>query len=490
MIRSKSIKVWHIALFVIAVCSFFVFLWSPFQGDDLSYKSVFQGAAPIYDSWLKYPRWVARHWVYSNGRMSNYLIPLLLVLPKIAVAFIFTIVISLMYLLSILSLNTRNDWSFILMVILFFLLPWWDSMFIFDCQTNYVWASVGVLAIYLILVGKISLNIFLATLICFIGGMMHEAASASLAAGIIAFMLINRHKPDRYQAQCMVAFFCGAILTVFSPGIIFRAAERLIYDDPLPILLFKSDLVAILLWLGIILIALIPRLRILLKSIFQTPLCILAVGSLIGIIISGFSGIIGRSGWFAELFAMIVLVSLIGTRIKCPRILSYIVLIAITVVSVSCVVYQHRIWKDFEELEKVYSTSDTPIVYLDGVRDTDIPVVLTFNRLRGLPDPDDTYLLYCMAQYYRHDDLCPVILPTEVKKYLTTGFQGEYVQLNNGDRLLKTLPPDSREVSSLRDGLPLMTVVLDGTEWVIKPIDQYYHLSPRIIDPGDRDEVY
>ena len=132
-----------------------------------------------------------------------------------------------------------------------------------------------------------------------------------------------------------------------------------------------------------------------------------------------------------------------------------------------------------EQFEKEYTESSDGIVFLDAIRDTDIPTVLTLNRMRGLPDPDDSYLRWCYALYYRKDMKFPVIIPKEAK-----GMTNDTI-LSNGDIVLTKFPKNVR----LTNDEPQVTLTqINGMDYVIQPFDDMFHLSPRIIDPGDRDQ--
>ena len=80
----------------VAIISFFIFIDTPYTGDDLGYKAIFQGASPRYDSWWSYPRWVVSHWLNTNGRIPNDIMPLLFSLPKGLVALACAAVLMLM----------------------------------------------------------------------------------------------------------------------------------------------------------------------------------------------------------------------------------------------------------------------------------------------------------------------------------------------------------------------------------------------------------
>lgn len=473
---------WVYGILLITVCSFFIYLFSPYLGDDLVYKSVFNGASPNYDSWLKYPRWVARHWFNSNGRLPNFIMPLLFTLPKFIVAALCSMALWLMYRLSVSA--ARGSSAMLLVGCIFFLLPWWDSFFLFACQTNYVWASAGILAVYLLLFGQHRCPLWLGTIICFIGGTMHEAASASFISGLIVYAIVGNRGFERYQKIILIAFCLGAAFTIFSPGIISRAARNSIPDDPWYLILLKSDFIALGLWVAILVCGLIPKLRGPIVSVLRSPLCVLAVGALAGSFISAASGIVGRSGWFAELFALIVIARIV--KIEC-RWFSWTLLAIITLVMAGCIVWQFKVWQDFKKFETDFSQSCDGVVYMDVIRDNEIPVWLTLNRLRGIPDPDDAYLLYSLSKYYRTDGSVPKIIPTCARRYEHVP-PDSIVKICNRDivTIEELLPNEVKIINKIDDNTYVYGVEIDGELYVIQSFGRSLHLSPLILDPGDR----
>lgn len=219
------------------------------------------------------------------------------------------------------------------------------------------------------------------------------------------------------------------------------------------------------------------------KKYSSSIICIFAVASLVSMAMSGVSGIVGRSGWFAEIYALIVITYFAKEYLKIPKIVY--TLPALTVlVHVSMVVYgQRSAGIEYAEFDRKYLNSKSGIVFIDYTRDDERSAFL-LNKVRGVPDPDDTYLLKTYAEHYSETSPKPIVLPVDAKKYLQSGLN-ETVVLKSGD-ILSTVCP---KLSEIRDD-GLMLCEKDGVQMVVQEFryngKQYYHISKRILDPGDR----
>ena len=83
------------------------------------------------------------------------------------------------------------------------------------------------------------------------------------------------------------------------------------------------------------------------------------------------------------------------------------------------------------------------------------------NRLRGVPDSDDLYLLETLSGYYRNDSIAPVVIGPET-------------------RFRTVLPTEAVET---RFGWHTVYITADS---VYTPCKSGFVASRRIIDPGDR----
>lgn len=461
---------------IIVVVAFAGYLYSPYAGDDLVYAGI------RADSVFDYPRVAAGHWLSTNGRLGDKLLIPFLAAPRPLLALVCALALGLMYVYAVLCARVRGFAAVALVAALALVLPWWDSMYQFCCQFNYVWPSAFVLIAFS-LVNKSAtlgrLQVVLSAVFCFFAGMMHEAAGVPLCFGWLVMIAAKKCRPHRRQWLLLGAFAVGTFCSIVSPGLWARFGAMSDPDDAALPLLFKSDAVAVFLWVTILVCLLFRQGRDAVRRLFDSPLGVFAIAAAASAAVSVASGIVGRSGWFAELYALIALAGWASMyfifRHRSPTVILSVIVAA---QAVGVAVCQVRLGREYREFEEAYTSAQSGVVYMDCTRDTDIPW-WTLGRLRGVPDPDDLYLLYCLSQYRHPAGAWPVVVPSEVR----TAVAG---RLQNGDILCDTLPPSVRYIS-FSPGQPQVGLVeIDGREWTAQRVGHLYHLSPRIIDPGDR----
>lgn len=473
---------------IIAVASFVCFLYMPGGGDDFLFLSVVSGPDAVINGLLDYPRWAAVHWLTCNGRMGDRLLTPMLAAPRWLMALACAMAVALMYWASVRCVRGAGRfWHVVLIGVMSFALPWWDSMNLFCCQFNYIWPSAFVLSAFLLVMrgrAMSGLPLVLSVLFCALAGNMHEAASGPLVAGVAVMIVTRRLRPDRTQWILLAAFAFGALLCIGAPSIWMRFNESGTPDDPCFPLLLKSDVIAAFLWVLIAVFMTFAAGRRAVVRLFSSPFGALAVASLFSMAISLVSGIVGRSGWFAELYAMIVLTGWASMYMK-PRLraVQFIIagLVAAQIIGVA--VWQVRLGREYRDFENRYRSSADGIVFGDYTKDNEIPL-WTLGRLRGVPDADDMYLLHCLAECKHPFGSWPVIVPAEVSELLPLA--ADTVETSGGDILLKTLPAGGRQLHGFADDPDVSVVDYDGREMVVQPVRGAYFLSPRIHDPGDR----
>lgn len=485
---TRQIWVWLVAS--IAVAGFFTFLYTPFNGDDWAYKMAFEGPNAKFDSWLSYPRWCGSHWLTTNGRIGNYMAPLLMAMPSLIRALLCAIAIWLMYWGQVILSGARSGILPVASISLsVFALPWWDSMNIFDCQLNYIWTSALIVSALLIIfkdnVTK-PLQFIFALVLCGAAGISHEAASAPILASVVLWSLYTHYRPGKVQIVLLVFFAIGTALVLFSPGIILRSSQDHTPDDPLLWLLLKSDAAAILLWLTIAVLAVFKSGRTAVYRLMRSNMGIFALASLFSAIISAYSGIVGRTGWFAEIYAFIATTGWINMYARPRWTVGSMILSAIVISqAIGCAILQYGLHKESAEFERQYIESDDGLVFIDCTRDNDMPW-WTLGRLRGIPDADDAFNLFAFARYHGRADQWPVTMPAEAKDYLPLKDGSEYI-LGNGDILTAKLP-NTRTALSF-EGRTIKTTKIDSRIMTVQDVPGGYYLAPLISDPGDRYDI-
>lgn len=481
-----------VAILIVINCA--IFFATPYAGDDLVYDSCFSGPFAIFDNWASFPHWVAIHWLSTNGRFFNLLLPPILALNKVLLSILCACMVGLMYLATLKACGRAGNntlLSILLVAALAFGLPWWDSMTIIACQVNYVWASAFLMIAYRLVASdnnSSGTKTFLAAIICFAAGASHEAGSLPLCAGLLFYLIVNRIKPGGSRRILLLALAAGTVFVAFCPGILLRAATDTKPDDSIVLLTLKNAPAVLAMLLVFCLMALNSSGRRRLKELLHQPESALAVAAVTSTVVSVMSGIVGRSGWFAEIYAITVLFSLLSAYNPQGKAASTAaVLLAALVIAQSSLVavWQVKLNHENAEFERQYIESPDGLVFMDRTCDTVIPAA-TLGRFRAVPDGDDHYLLLCLRKYYKPDGPYPVILPPQAR--LLQPEQSGFQRFDSGDYITAQLPENATRLNCVQD---LFVFSDKGTDWVAQPFEKcgrhYYFCSRRIHDAGDRD---
>lgn len=462
--------VWLVA--ALAIASFFIYLFTPLSGDDYGYCGIFSGAAPRY-GYIWFPRFAAFHWLYINGRLLDKFMPLVTNLPPWCLASICALMLGAMYFLAVRASGATRGWGpFALIAAIALLLPWWDSAFVFSVQVNYVWSSVFVLLAFILISDARRVRRgwrgFGLLLLCFIGGMSHEGAAVPLLGGWILYFFFSRRLPNPAQARMLIAFACGLLATLASPAFWDRVGGDHVPNDTPLILLLKSEPLVLLLWTAVIICFMIPATRARARDLLSGRFGPLVYAGLIGTPVIIASGTVGRSGWFVSLYAMIAIVGCLASFVRGRSLLlGGCLSIALIAQAAGEACIQRGLYAEYRQFEEAFLQSPDGVVYGDFTKDDDLPV-WTLNRLRGVPDADDIFILESISDYYRLDSIPPVVIGSD-------------------DKIVSNLPEDVRKLKSSWPGWHEAWLWSDGNdEWILTPARGGYVLTRRVLDPGDR----
>ncbi|MCM1153190.1 MAG: DUF6056 family protein [Muribaculum sp.] len=401
------------------------------MGDDLGFWGLHESKKSDI---LHFARFCWGNWMSNNGRLGDMLnYPVLYLAPDWLRAIACGFMMSLFYLLPLkLIFNGRNGVaaaaSFCILLILT-TFCWWDSIVLFVCQVNYVWAAVfGMATVWAWLRNKGPAWFW--TIVAFLAGGIHEAMGAPLCCALLLHLWLNRSSYRNKglgatRKWIIVGIAAGTLITIVSPGIWLRFMNRSVLnepDDPSWLILLKSDFysLALLVWMAVYAIANPKRFLQRLRSEWG----IYALISLLSMAVSAVSGIVGRSGWFAQTFAFIAWAQLLSKPYptdKISKIRKYIrgvaaALCGMTVIfiSVGSAWWQFRLWNETRTVYRIYSENPASPVYFDITRETDLPF-WTRRSVRGVPDEDDVYLLTVIRDVKGDSVHSPVILPASVR---------------------------------------------------------------------------
>ncbi|MDE6669753.1 MAG: hypothetical protein K2K26_08750 [Muribaculaceae bacterium] len=467
MLRRVALWQW---LLIISLGLSLVYYWYVVPaGDDLGYACIVGGAEPYSVPWWKYGVWCVRHWLYVNGRWGNYILPLVAEAPRWLRAMLGAAGATGMCWAAVRCAGLKRGWLPVALVAALWLaLPWWDSFFLYACNTNYVWASLFMLGSVLLITNsrEPSYMPWWMYLIAFVGGCGHEAGALPLIIGYTGCMWLNRHIPTGGERRLAICFCLGAAFTICSPALWSRfltATGGGIPDDTPLWLFLKSDIIAGVLWLMMGISAFTASGRKSLAVMLRSRAGIFALATFPATAISVVSGVVGRSGWYAELFAFIALASWSREYIRRPRFGLGLGIAALTVLQLGVVSFwQYRLGNEHLRFAEAYMHSPDGVIDMQVTPDDSQPL-LTLWRARGVPDGDDVYLLENLRLYLRGSDAPWPTLRGDV-----------YDTIPAGARLLTDEYYD------------VYVTEQEGTEYTVTPAAGKWHVTRRVADPGDR----
>ena len=419
--KIKSDIILYVFIFIMTILLGVIYSLGPRLGDDIGYTN---SLAPFADKFngnefLTYVYFIARKWFVINGRMAdNLLIGLLAWVPDWIIGVFTALAWCVTAIIVIKLISRESDYFFIKTLCLCFLwvgLPMWDSSLLKAVALNYVWSTACGLIVAYIVININSIKIqgysrYLFFLFSFLSGMMHEAMSLPLLIGFCAYLLINnggkiketirnfrRNIKHDLQYATVFCFGIGTFVVIFSPALFRRFSNSLdtIPDDPVWLLFLKSDFLVIPLLLLSILVLCLDKYKFI--RLVRSGWIIFAIAAVISACISSVSGIVGRSGWFSQVYSLIALGLLLKKfEIKrtnlFTRLFSYLLLGFVIFCYSEILFWQDKRRKEYDLIMKEYLASADGTVYQDYTDDYELPWY-TLGMTSGVPDPDDTYLI-------------------------------------------------------------------------------------------------
>lgn len=461
-------------------------LFVPMLGDDMSYSG---GFIAKFGSLTRYVRYAGSHYLATNGRLTNLLAPMLLLgLPKWLLSLLTGMGIALSYYLTVKAagLTRRMATAKISLIgLILFTFPWWDSAYLYVVAWSYPCATALALgAVIWMLRGVSSSGAWLAWPLAFGAGMTHEALSIPLVCGLAAYFTLTRQwrTLSRNQTVMLLLFIAGATCVFISPALWHRVTASHTPDDPMWLLALKSDFyVLALIACTAAAAVMVPRR---LREAVHTPWVIFAVAAVISLIPSVGGGIVGRSGWFAQTFALIAFYRwgvMCGWHIRPlpARILSSVLSVLILLHLAEVARWQRVSGTELTDSISTYAADPSQPVYMDYTRQ-DAQPIWVLNKTRGVIDPTETYLLDMMARY-DGDSIHPYrVLPTAVRAMATDTLSGP-----------APVGGDSYIAPSMPGGCgPDGILTLHGVRYISVPFTKdgrsLWFITPLYLHPGDR----
>lgn len=491
-------------LLFIGIAYAIIYWFMPYSGDDLENLIIFtgwcEGNGPHDLSYYPYYG-IARHWKWINGRISDMLNPFMpLMIPHRVNAILNSVSITAMLAFAMKLCRFPNQavtGKIVLISIIIFAFPWWDSFQVFDVVYNYVFSSALCLWFLTHFLNRSDQytpkNRFIQLLWCllfFIAGGMHEACGVPISCGLIAYFVMSKGfaSLSRYKKYITWSFFAGTLFCFASRGIWDRLNRMQEPNDPIGWLILKSDTIVLILLVAVLIALCFKSSRHRLIKLSHTEWIIFFIAAIASLCFSAVSGIVGRSGWFANLFALIAIFRWVNSykfSISQFTAIGVSTILSVTLIAhfIEFARYQVILGKEHDEMLALFNASPDGTIYMDATFETDIPWWI-LNKTRGVPDADDIHLIYWINYYHGRGGKTLAILPKSVKDIDWKRFRG-LQRLSNGDYITDTPPFDPQTPHVLNH-----IFKMGKHEWVGVPFkindNTYYLITPRLLDPGDR----
>lgn len=499
------------------VCAWIFYAHTFPEGDDVVYWDWYRDIRSRHGSFFGWLIFSFSNWEGANGRLANMLTPFFLYFPPswlkgLLDSVILTLLLYFGLRLSCLSHRYPKGMVAITLyaVLTLVTFPWWDSMTLTDCVLNYPASDMLGLAVLTLWFStpqrQTRTMAWGGALLGLIAGAMHEASGVALSAGLITGLIVDsERRADRLRIFMTVGVNLGALFTLSSPGIWsrFLSGTEGTPDAPVWYILLTGSFYVIIL----ILLLLFRAIRItagtkdfaatMWRSLTSRPdITLLTVATLVSTLFTAVGGVIGRSGWFGQSFALIALFRMAPTG-GWNRSLRLIITTLLTIIYIwlwdASARVQVKLGREGNDVIAAYLSSPDGIVYYDYTEEEDLPIWL-LRRPGGVPDADD---MFPLREYNRlRPDGAPfVVLPTAFRSIDLTNFRGtlKYKCHYLTDRLPEdyvTLNPDSPVPGPMETQIEgrRMTImpVAVGTPLASESSRTIYFITPRRIDPGDK----
>lgn len=491
VIKQFGPKLVLLTLLFIAVGSAVLDYFLPAMGDDLRFWN-FLGLEDYHIPDGKTVKFIAAHVTGCNGRIFDYVGPILInLLPRWAAAAVMGGMTGLFF-YSVLLLakipQKRNYTAFTLLLLAATLavLPWWDAMWLRVCQFNYIWATTAAF-LYLYWFFRqttpgrpVVLALLLLLGIC--AGGMHEQIGLSLGGALFLWAITERRYRSltKIRKWMLTGLAIGILFPLGSPALWSRAAAESIPDEPIH-LMETTIPVYLTVLLIVACCAISKKGRGYLKRVFSAQFAILFVAAGFAGLIAIWSGIPGRTGWFVESAAMIILARLIlkanfTTNKVMGTAAGGLALLFIVVHYTFSIQAQKIAYREYNEVKELYVQSPDGTIFYDFTPRYSFPA-LTLNRIKGVPDADDRWNRLMLWQAYRHDKLGLVIIPEAFAGRMPLA--GDSLTIGS-TTVYRRMPGN---ITICRDSLPVQHH--QGKIRVVEAFPSGWLATELVLDPGD-----
>lgn len=485
----------YLMIGIIAVCTYISAYGMEFLGDDLNHG---MHTAEKFPHWYQWPLAIPYQWLTGNGRFGDMIGNVLLAqAPMWLLATLSGLMEGLLYLLAMkMSFPTKKSVlpRLVVLAVIMFTFPWWDSFFLFVCRINYIWtAALTLLTLWVTLFRHQEIKAswcFILIPMALTAGWGHEACGMPTAVGLLVYIYSGNYfgKLPKSNRWILIALIIGGFLSITSPCSYSRLGSARIPDDILPVLLLKSSFIALMLILFLAVACCFGYGRKIIMALCRTPWIVLTVAAISSIVFVAAGGVVGRSGLFSQIYALIAICGLIRKLTGEQRLwkggmsvglTSAFLFVIMAAHECGVCAYQIKGNQQLTQCRKLYEASSDGVVYASPIQRNEFPW-WTLNKNKACIDNDDTWLIEVydlrLGNSQKHYRLLPKALQNlDMNK-------ARIANLPSEESIEQTRPAGtSADGRLLRDGVEQTVVEFTAANGEI-----LYYVAPRIIDPGDR----
>jgi len=481
------------AIVIVAIGACYLVISSSLSllGDDLSF---FKRTEPYAgsDFYLFYKH-IAGMWFWSNGRLQNIITPALFqYVPPVVLWIVNASAVVLLFFMVEKWCSLRSAASQLAIVcVLAFGLPWWDMFLLFDVNIGYTGGmGLALLALWFFFRKRPLPQSFCVKSALFLLGIvasgMHEALGLPLCLSLSAYLYFSSGfaRIDPARKWMLTGIVIGTLYCALAPGIWMRMGSDWVDDGPWWKLLPVSSYFVIVLIPAVVAVWFWRRDVIL--RLLRTPWSVFAMMSLMSLPIVAAGGIIGRSGFFGQVSAIIALVLLLKESApdfklsrKCTAIVASLLAFVLLVHYLEFTRYQLRMNREVRAAVSGYLASPTGAVYMDYTNEPDLPWYV-LRKTRGVPDADDFYLCTSLTKWIGTPERPFTVLPSALKGLDPDTITSD-LRVGNGYVTLRTpgreMPDAAGRRLIERSGRP------DSIAVPI-PCSRAYYVTERDLDPS------
>lgn len=370
-------------LSLIGACYFIILVLTPVLGDELMFRNYYWLATNSQELTLSsIPRMIDIVRTDENGRLANILMPYWsLGLPHaVGCAFFSVMLAAIIYGVAVLGTGLkRPKFAFVALswIAISFTLPWFSGMLPTAMQMNYTPASLLLLFVaWGFAKPEISKLETVAIGICALfAAMLHEGAAVAECCAIGLYLICKRFRLNGKQWIITTAALIGTAVILSSPAI----WSKFIYTKDIPYSYNNTLKLFILTEIATIIATVLLFVGLAIKHFRPQFTALTKDGSFIfaaGIAISGFlinystNFVYGRSTWFAEIFAVIIIIKELDiffskTSAKALTTVGIVSALLCSLFFSGVIYWQFIYYKQNEEIEKLLAVSPTYTVFYD-----------------------------------------------------------------------------------------------------------------------------